>query len=248
MANKTVFPILIIIILALSACGPTSTTTPPAIPTNATGIPTAVAPTAALPQSTATLIPTATLPAATATLVPSDTPLPVATATVSQGTNPGSANYIDDRSTPSQVIVSFYNAVNRKEYLRAYSYYADPATTLGSYTSFANGYSDTASVDLVFGQITGDPGMSQVYYTIPVILKATSTTNTHTNYAACYVVHEAYSGCLRRSSHFAHEHCPGVGPNIQYECPRCECACLGLQRLSRRRQPAVFCIQQRPQY
>jgi hypothetical protein len=89
------------------------------------------------------------------------------------------------------VIVSFYNAVNRKEYLRAYSYYADPATTLGSYTSFANGYSDTASVDLVFGQITGDPGMSQVYYTIPVILKATSTTNTHTNYAACYVVHEA---------------------------------------------------------
>jgi hypothetical protein len=88
------------------------------------------------------------------------------------------------------VIVSFYNAVNRKEYLRAYSYYVDPATTLGSYTSFASGYSATASVDLVFGQITGDPGMSQVYYTLPVILKTTSTTNTQTNYSACYVVHE----------------------------------------------------------
>jgi hypothetical protein len=102
-----------------------------------------------------------------------------------------SSKYVDDRSTPSQVIVSLYNAINRKEYLRAYSYWNDPASTLGSFSSYANGYQDTASVDLVFGQITGDPGMSQVYYTIPVILKATSTNSVRTNYAACYVVHES---------------------------------------------------------
>jgi hypothetical protein len=136
-----------------------------------------------------TALPAATLPAATATLAPGSTSVP--TATNPSAVNQTLANYIDDRSTPSQVIVSFYNAINRQEYLRAYNYWADPATSLGSFTSWANGYGDTASVDLVFGQFTGDPGMSQVYYTIPVILKTTAKDNTHTNYAACYVVHEA---------------------------------------------------------
>ena len=104
---------------------------------------------------------------------------------------PATTNYIDDRSTPSQVIVSFYNAINRQEYSRAYGYYSDPTTTLGSFTTFANGYQATVSVNLVFGQITGDAGMSQVHYIIPVILKATTKNNGHSNYAACYVVHEA---------------------------------------------------------
>jgi len=190
MAPKTVFPILIIITLALSACNLPKSTTPQTHPTNTASIPT-------IPAVTSTLstIPalTSTLPAATATatLVPSDTPMPGATSTVPFVSNPASVNYIDDRSTPSQVIVSFYNAINRQEYLRAYSYWANPASSLGSFASFANGYNDTASVDLVFGQITGDPGMSQVYYTIPVILKVTAENNTRTNYTACYVVHEA---------------------------------------------------------
>ena len=135
-----------------------------------------------------TAVPTVTLSAATATLVPSNTSIPAATDT--GAANPTLANYLDDRSTPSQVIVSFYNAINRHEYLRAYNYWSDPATSLGSFTNWASGYNNTASVDLVFGQITGDPGMSQVYYTIPVILKTTATNNTHANYAACYVVHE----------------------------------------------------------
>jgi len=100
-------------------------------------------------------------------------------------------DYIDDRGTPSQVIVSYYNAIERQEYSRAYSYYSDPATTLGSFSSFVNGYQNTISVDLVFGPITGDPGMSQIHYTVPVILKAITKNKVHTNYAACYVVHES---------------------------------------------------------
>ena len=33
--------------------------------------------------------------------------------------------YLDDRSTPEAVIASFYNAIGRQEYARAWSYYAD---------------------------------------------------------------------------------------------------------------------------
>jgi hypothetical protein len=156
-------------------------------PSTSTATQVLAAPDPLAPSNTA--LPTVTLSAATATLAPSNNPAPAVTNTAAA--NPTLANYLDDRSTPSQVIVSFYNAINRQEYLRAYSYWPDPASSLGSFTDWSSGYSNTASVDLVFGQITGDPGMSQVYYTIPVILKATAKNNSHTNYAACYVVHEA---------------------------------------------------------
>ena len=145
--------------------------------------------TATLPSSVETLAPAgASMPTLTqsdpvATLAPTGTlaPLP----------NPITAGYIDDRSTPSQVIVSFYNAIDRREYARAYGYWMDPSTSLGSFTSFVDGYANTASVDLVFGQITGSPGAGQMYYTVPVILKTTASDGTHANFAACYVVHLA---------------------------------------------------------
>jgi len=182
---KTRLLFLFLVLLFLSACHGTFDVGMEH-PSNSTAT---LAPAAAdtlVPSNTP--LPAATLPAATATLAPGNPPAP--TATNPPATNLTLTNYIDDRSTPSQVIVSFYNAIDRKEYLRAYNYWANPATSVGTFTSFVSGYSDTASVDLVFGQITGDPGMSQVYYTIPVILKTTAKDNTHTNYAACYVVHE----------------------------------------------------------
>jgi hypothetical protein len=141
------------------------------------------------PVSGNTVLPKLTLSAATATLVPTNTSAPVATDTAAA--NPTLANYIDDRSTPSQVIVSLYNAINRHEYLRAYNYWINPSTTLGSFSSYANGYKDTASVNLVFGQITGGAGAGQIYYTVPVILKTTTRDGTHANWAACYVVHQS---------------------------------------------------------
>jgi hypothetical protein len=193
---KILFPFILVIALVLSACNLSIPVNLPVLSTDTSGSPTMVLPTSTLPADTLspvnTLAPSATLTlAATATLIFTNTSIPAATNTTAPAANPSAINYIDDRSTPFQVIVSFYNAINRQEYLRAYSYYADPATAMGSFTSFANGYQDTASVDLVFGQISGDAYMSQVDYTIPVILKATTKNNLRTNYAACYVVHEA---------------------------------------------------------
>ncbi|MGA2488594.1 MAG: hypothetical protein ABSF99_00195 [Anaerolineales bacterium] len=178
MFRKVVIPIVIFFALVLFACSFANGGTPQVTPFGTL-------------NSSVVAMTTATLAAPSTPLVSSATPMPTATSTTAPLPNPAASNYIDDRSTPSQVVVSLYNAINRKEYLRAYDYWNNPATSLGSFSSFANGYQDTASVDLIFGQITGEPGMSQVYYTIPVIVKATSNNNVHTNYAACYVVHEA---------------------------------------------------------
>ena len=190
MPKKIVFPILMLIPLIFSACNLVTTTTPSAIPTSTASIPAIILATPSL-VPTSTGIPTDTSPAATFTVLPSNTPIPAASSTVPPIATPVAANYMDDRSTPSQVVVSFYNAIDRQEYSRAYGYYSDPATTLGPFSSFVNGYQNTVSVDLVFGQITGDPGMSQIHYTVPVILKAITKNNVHTTYAACYVVHES---------------------------------------------------------
>ena len=128
--------------------------------------------------------------------MPTTTPLPKVNTPTPQTppASSGSSPYLDDRSNPVALIRSYYSAVNRKEYLRAYSYWRDPATRLGTLASFSNGYSHTASVGLVFGSITGDAGAGQMYYTVPVRLKGTASNGVHQDYAACYVVHISQPG------------------------------------------------------
>jgi hypothetical protein len=183
MFHKSALPILVVFIFALSACT----------------FPLVVTPTASVPTSTVA-VPISTLPGGTvvpapsATVAPTVPPIPTPTVSVVPVSIPTSPNYIDDRSTPSQLIISLFNAVSRKEYLRAYNYWINPGTSLGSFTAYADGYKDTGSVDLVFGNITGDAGAGQMYYTVPVILKATATNGVHANYAACYIVHLSQPG------------------------------------------------------
>jgi hypothetical protein len=187
--SRKFIPFMIVFTLAILACSLTAT--PQEIPTNT-----------ASADATATATSAPSIPSATpeTTLAPSNTPMPTTASSDTPSPTvsnpivpvpvPASNNYIDDRSTPSQVIVSLYNAIDRHEYLRAYHYWTDPATSLGDFNAYAAGYQSTSSVDLVFGQISGDAGMSQVYYTIPVILKATDKNGDHSVFAACYVVHE----------------------------------------------------------
>jgi hypothetical protein len=196
--KKNALPILIVLVLVISACA-IFPIQPTLVPTNTVSAPTQIPPTAAPP--TATLMPTATLPVPTltptlppATNTPVPTQVPPTATLVPLPTNPAAANYIDDRSTPSQVIVSYFNAINRREYSRAYGYYTNPSTTLGTFTAFSNGYANTVSVELVFGPITGDSGAGQTYFTTPVVLKAATSNGAHTNYAACYIVHQANPG------------------------------------------------------
>ena len=148
------------------------------------------------PRDTATTLPTGSALPATATSLPSTTT--AAAAFTPQPTMPTTAvlpipaeNYLDDRSTPSQVIVSYYNALNRGEYLRAYDYWINPSGTQGSFSKFVSGYRYTSRVDLVFGSITSGASAGLIYYTVPVLLKATAINGVRANWAACYVIHQA---------------------------------------------------------
>jgi hypothetical protein len=110
---------------------------------------------------------------------PAPTPVPPPT--------PG-ATYLDDRSDPVQVIRSLYNAINRKEYARAYSYW-QATDQVPPFDQFAQGYAQTQAVQLTTGAVVDDPGAGQLNYRVPAAIAATVTGGTTQYFAGCYRLH-----------------------------------------------------------
>lgn len=104
-----------------------------------------------------------------------------------------SANYIDNRSGAVEVVSSLLNALNRKEYVRAYSYWQN-TQAVGSYDAYAAGFNDTDTVTAVFGTVAGDAGAGQYYYQIPLAMIVKTTTNTTQTFVGCYTLHLANPG------------------------------------------------------
>lgn len=97
--------------------------------------------------------------------------------------------YLDDRSNAVQVLRSLFNAVNRHEYVRAYSYWEPNASGLPPFDQFEQGYTDTLAVQLEVGPVVTDAGAGQRYYQVPVTLVSTTTDNTTETFVGCYVLH-----------------------------------------------------------
>jgi hypothetical protein len=179
------FASLLFLLPYLAACGTLEVgieVTTPGVPT-----PSALPITTVLPHTdTPTPEPTLTL-----TLTPTPTPSPTAepptvapTPTLSP-TSPPSVQWYEDRTDPIRLLASFYNGINRKEYQRAYGYWASPPNP---YEQFVQGYAETASVlvavhpPALHGVATGN-----AYASIPVLLSATHSDGSQHNFVGCYV-------------------------------------------------------------
>ncbi len=94
--------------------------------------------------------------------------------------------YLDDRSTPESLLRSLYNAINRAEYARAYSYFSpSPASDLESY---AHGYQDTERVDLLVGTPLAEGAAGSVYYQLPIVIHAFMADGGEQVFAGCYTL------------------------------------------------------------
>ncbi len=92
----------------------------------------------------------------------------------------------DDREDPVRLLASYYNAVNRKEYERAYSYWENPPSP--SYEEFVQGYADTASVLLVVRPPTRVEGAAgSQYASIAALLIATHIDGSQHAFVGCFV-------------------------------------------------------------
>lgn len=95
--------------------------------------------------------------------------------------------YLDDRSDPAALIRSYYNAVARQEYARAWSYYAEPKPASG-YDAFAAGYADTATVEVAIGEVASEGAAGSIYSTVPVAVTAAAADGATRGFAGCYTI------------------------------------------------------------
>jgi hypothetical protein len=97
------------------------------------------------------------------------------------------APYLDDRSDPSALVRSLYNAINRKEYARAYSYFSVPPAQ--SLEKYAAGYADTESVEVLIGAPGEEGAAGSVYFQVPAVIDVTTAARHDRQiFAGCYTV------------------------------------------------------------
>lgn len=94
--------------------------------------------------------------------------------------------YVDDRSDGPALIRSLYNAINRQEYARAYSYFGDQKPP-GDYSSFVRGYAKTVDVQVITGTVTSEGAAGSIYSPVPVAVKSTEKGGKVHVFAGCYI-------------------------------------------------------------
>lgn len=96
--------------------------------------------------------------------------------------------YLDNRSTPQSLVESYYNAINQKQYVRAYSYFSK-GWAPQDYAAWVAGYATTQHVSIRVGATYPDPGAGQVHWALPVALSVVTTEGQQVVYAGCYAIH-----------------------------------------------------------
>ncbi len=76
----------------------------------------------------------------------------------------------EDLKSPVALLASFYNAINTKDYDRAYGYWETPP---GSLADFARGYRETLKVQLIVQPPTNIEGAAgSLYAEVPTVIVA----------------------------------------------------------------------------
>ena len=105
--------------------------------------------------------------------------------------------YRDDRSDATALVESLYNAINRREYARAFSYFANPPSA--SAEAYAAGYADTESVRLLTGTVVSEGAAGTFHYTLPVAIEATTKNGDSKVFAGCYELSQRNPGVAPNS-------------------------------------------------
>ena len=95
---------------------------------------------------------------------------------------------------PVALINAYYNAINRREYARAYGYWENPGASNGvtaSFEDFASGYANTAAVNITTGDVTSDAGAGSIFYQVPAVIAATQSDGAVQRFFGCYLLHRA---------------------------------------------------------
>jgi hypothetical protein len=91
------------------------------------------------------------------------------------------------------LLASYYNAINRREYTRAWGYWENPPNH--SYEDFVQGFADTDSVHLALHPpIWFEGAAGSAYTSIPLMLIATHMDGSLHNYVGCFTLRRPNMG------------------------------------------------------
>jgi hypothetical protein len=180
---------LLTVALLLAACAPASMAQPATAESN-----TPQTTNTSIAEPTNTAVPTAeessaTAMAPTTSAAANPAPSPVTVAQSSAIDQEPAAQDYENLTSPVDLLASYYNAVNRQEYERAYGYWQAPPN---DYEAFAAGYADTASVQLIVQPPTRIEGAAgSVYVEIPTVLIAQHNDGSTHTFAGCIVTRKS---------------------------------------------------------
>ena len=94
-------------------------------------------------------------------------------------------DYLDDRSNAAALVQSLYNAINRKEFGRAWDYFGEhkPAR---DYDAFVAGYANTKEVRVLTGDVSSEGAAGSSFYYVPVAIQAFNEDGSESVFAGCY--------------------------------------------------------------
>ncbi|WP_127524148.1 DUF1176 domain-containing protein [Mesorhizobium sp. Z1-4] len=92
--------------------------------------------------------------------------------------------YLDDRSDAASLVKSLYNAVNRKEYARAWSYFSEPPAS--SLEDYAEGFSGTESVKVRTGRVAEEGAAGSIMLQLPLAIEAHASDGSVRVFSGCY--------------------------------------------------------------
>lgn len=94
------------------------------------------------------------------------------------------------REDPVLQVASYYNAINVRDYARAYSYW-ESVPQNATLQQFTNGFADTISAEAYARlPVIADAGAGNLYAQVPTLLVASHTDGTEHYYAGCITVHK----------------------------------------------------------
>ncbi|HEX6730498.1 MAG TPA: hypothetical protein VF074_10825, partial [Pyrinomonadaceae bacterium] len=99
---------------------------------------------------------------------------------------PGDGPPRGESNDPIAVLVSYFNAINAKDFRRAYRFWETP---MSSYEQFARGFADTERVRfLVEPPARSEGAAGSVYVEIPTIVVSTTRGGSERVFGGCYVM------------------------------------------------------------
>lgn len=142
------------------------------------------------PDITTAVSPTAPTSAPVHSSRSSETPQPNASSSPQRDLAQSVQDGENSQQQAAQVIRHYYDAINQKDYKRAYADWADNGTaSQQSFEQFKQGFADTASVKVNIGEpgrINGAVG--SLYVEVPVTITATTINGTTQHFTGSYTL------------------------------------------------------------